>query len=186
MDQPGISESIAFSRPPEVPGVEILAADHTRRLFRVYHETYTLCIGTGGEWIYRQRTRLTKPGEVMLIEPGELHVATTLIGGVVRFRVAFIDPGEIGRVAADIGNLPALPHLALANVENDRLLFDRLAQFFASLEQPSSILERQSRLTAAVGWILQRYTETGLRSVRSGREPGDVCANTFMSTTPTP
>src|SRR5215475_11872902 len=120
MDSRAEAGSIAFWRPTDLPYIEILVAHHTTHRFCVYHETYTVCLVTarGGEWTYRGRTYVSEEGDVMLLEPGEVHVTTKLLGEWVSFRVVFVDPLEIERAAAEMGELPLRPHLT-PNVADD-------------------------------------------------------------------
>jgi AraC-like DNA-binding protein len=164
MSVPERSERIEWSRPPELPGTEILLAEASRRLWRVYHQTYTIrtCLdsaGTGVEWTYRRKVHYSTARSCMLMEPGELHVTHRLTPpGRVNFRVLMLSPSLVERAAQELNVRPSRPHLKLAT-QPDPAFFGAFAAFHASLEQPATILERQSRFTTCVRLLLERCTE---------------------------
>jgi hypothetical protein len=68
-------ERVWFSRPQSLEGVEVMHVRGSPRLWKVWHDTYTLCVtypggGSGAFWRYRSRDLTIGPGEVMLMEPG--------------------------------------------------------------------------------------------------------------------
>jgi AraC-like DNA-binding protein len=157
-------ERIAYSRPAALPGIEILVAEDCSRLWRVYHETYTVCTaldtGAGGaEWMYRRKTHFAATGGLMLMEPGELHV-NTRVRCVASFRVLFIDPSLVECAAKELGMAPATPHLRVAQLY-DPMLFRTFARLHACLERDSTTLERQSRFAACMRRLLEHCAETG-------------------------
>lgn len=58
-------------------GVETMDVEHCRRLWRVFHQTYTICtvIEHGGvtDWAYRGKRHFLSKKQISLMEPGELH-----------------------------------------------------------------------------------------------------------------
>jgi AraC-like DNA-binding protein len=110
----------------------------------------------------------------MLIEPGEVHTTTKLLGGSASFSVAFIQPAEIERAAEELGGRRSTVHLATANVEDDPVLSHTLAALHGSLGAPATPLERQSLLASSVRQILGRYAETAPSMGISRREPAAV------------
>lgn len=100
-ERPEGSERIEWWRLPELPGTEILLVERSPRLWRVYHETYTIrtCLdsaGAGVAWTYRRKVHYTTARSCMLMEPGELHVTNTLTRpGRVNFRVLMLSPSLV-------------------------------------------------------------------------------------------
>lgn len=159
------SERIEYSRPPDLPGVEILRAAHSSRLWRVCHETYTVCIvqdsGRGGaEWVYRHRGHLARTGGVMLMEPGEIHCTTKVLAPGT-LRVLWIDPSWVERAAEELGLGSSDPHWSMAQLY-DPSLFRMLAALHASVERPGRTLERQSRFAACLRRLFEQCS-SGLR-----------------------
>jgi AraC-like DNA-binding protein len=155
------SERIEIHRPPDMPGIEVMRAKSSARRWHVFHETYTVCtVYTGGvaEWIYRQKTHEMRLGSLALMEPGEVH-ANTRITPRADFDVLLIDPSLVARAARELGMTSSQPHLKFADVA-DPAIVRLFAQFHASLDPESSLLERQSRLAACVQALLERCAET--------------------------
>lgn len=160
---PDASERIEWSRPSELPGVEILLGERTARRWRWYHETYSICTvldlsGEEVEWTYRRKLHSTKAGGLLLMEPGEVH-ANTRPTRSADFRVAFIAPSLVEEAATELGMVSPRPHLKFAYV-NDPGLFQAFAQFHATLENGSSSLERESSFVTCVRLLLRQCTET--------------------------
>lgn len=163
---PDASERIEWSRPPELPGIEVLRADRCTRIWRVFHQTYTVCAildisGGETEWAYRGKLHASKAGGLMLMEPGEIHAMPHVIPPC-DFRVVLIDPSLAGKAAIELGFATAQPHLKLAHF-TDPGLFGAFVQFHAALQGVSSILERESRLANCIRLLFRDCTETGAR-----------------------
>jgi AraC-like DNA-binding protein len=159
-------ERLEYCRVPGMPGVEVLLAERSARLWRVYHETYAICslLRLGGavtRWTYRGKLHASHAEGLMLMEPGEVHVnprhANPLPVRPADFRALFISPALLECAAADLG-VDAQPHLKLAH-SADPLLFHAFARFHASLERSASQLERESRLAHGIRLLLTHCTE---------------------------
>ena len=115
-------EKVAWLHPPELGGWEYLIADRSRRLWTVYHETYTLCSGIhlrGQSWRYRGRTYIRLSPGMMLMEPGELHRTLSVPQGA-QFKVAQIPPADVARAAMELG-LTGDVHLRRAETDDPAL-----------------------------------------------------------------
>jgi AraC-like DNA-binding protein len=150
-------ETIRFSRPPGLPGIEIMAVANSRRLYRMFHETYSVCtlLDTGGgglEWSYRHRVHSASAGKLMLMEPGELHATTRIHGRGGTFRVLSVAPTAMEALAIEIG-VDSSPHLARSMSDHSEL-FASFARFHASVESGATVLEQESRLVGCLGLLL--------------------------------
>ncbi len=176
------SERIEFSRPPDMPGIEVLRVENCARRWRVFHETYTACAvlrGKGTEWNYRRKIHATRAGNLMLMEPGEVH-SNTGITPPGNFDVLQIAPAVVKSAAQELEMALTQPHLRFANV-TDPAIFRVFARFHASLEHGSSLLERQSRLAACIRVLLERCTETPpVISPKPAAHPGLTRAHEFI------
>jgi AraC-like DNA-binding protein len=165
--KPEATERVFLARPEGVPEVEVFAVENSGRLWRAYHETYAVCTclpsvpRAAAEWRYRRRTYATRPGGLMLMEPGEVHV-TTKVHGVGTFRVLLIRPEYVKSIAAEM-DLSGAPHLGLATTE-DAWLYSASVRLHAALRDSSvTALERQVRLAECLRGLLQRSAQGGLR-----------------------
>jgi len=162
-------ESIVFASPPALPGVQVMTVRDSCRLIRYYHETYSICsllqLGCRGpEWVYRGRTHEAVDGDIMLMEPGELHV-TKKVEMAKHYAVVMIAPEAMRAFSADIGR-DADPHLTRAWVR-DADLCRGFAALHAALQRQSSALEQQSRLAECVRALLERHSDSA-RPARAG------------------
>ncbi|HWA84991.1 MAG TPA: AraC family transcriptional regulator [Opitutus sp.] len=154
------AETILWSQPPDMPEIESISVHNGRRLWCVFHQTYTVCTilrhAGASDWLYRRRRHLVGDRQLMLMEPGEVHRNIRHFGDA-DFHVVMIQPALVGELAREAG-LRATPHLALAQT-GAPAVFDAFRRLHAMLAQGGSILERQSLLAAAVRQLLADCAE---------------------------
>lgn len=180
---PNSVERIEWSRPVELPGVELLLAERCTRVWRVFHETYTICTlfdisGGETEWTYRGKLHSAKAHEIMLMEPGEVHAMPHSIPPC-DFRVLLIAPAIVEQAAVEFGLTALPPHWKAAHAV-EPVLFRALARLHASLESPASELEKQSRLVACLQLLLEHCSETGLPSLKQAEPMALARARDFI------
>ncbi|HVZ22065.1 MAG TPA: AraC family transcriptional regulator [Vicinamibacterales bacterium] len=158
-----MEEKILFQRRADVPGVETLWVENSRRCYRWFHETYSVNIGlnfdTGPghyDFDYRGKSFRARLGECMLLEPGETH-NTTFMSGAATFQVAFFSPAGIEEAARELG-LPGWPHLGPA-VSGHPELFASFKKFHESLGGQRTTLERQVKAARCVRLLLELAAE---------------------------
>src|SRR5262245_45348786 len=100
-----MEEKITFLRPIEFPGVETMSVRNSTRLWRIFHETYAVCTvltqsNQYAEWTYRRGHHKAASGELMLMEPGEMHV-TKRNHGIGKFEVLEVSSEVIGSIAME-------------------------------------------------------------------------------------
>jgi hypothetical protein len=122
-------ERIAFSRPPELPGVDVMSVEHSARRWSVFHDTYAVVTildvsGRSIEWLYRRKIHRTEAKNIMLIEPGEVH-ASVKITPPATFRVLCVDPSLVECGAKELGMTTSHPHLKLVNITVEALAGER-------------------------------------------------------------
>jgi len=138
---------------PDVPGVEVMRVHATARLWRWYHETYTVCtpiLPMRTEWRYRNRLHRTDPLTLALMEPGEVHAEVSKLDERESFRALLISPDVMSEAARETGVCTGEVHWR----ENSALhgdIFRECLRLHAALESERSALERQSRFTSLVG-----------------------------------
>jgi AraC-like DNA-binding protein len=169
-------ERIAFSRPPELPGVDVMLVEHSARRWRVFHDTYAVVTildvsKRSIEWFYRRKIYRTEAKNVMLIEPGEVH-ASTKITPRATFRVLCVDPSLVECGAKELAMTSSHPHLKLVNV-TDHLFFRAFALLHRSLENGANMLECQSHFSSCIRFFLEQCTEKPPNVVR--KQPDRLC-----------
>lgn len=86
-------DEVRFFRPPQITGLELVAASYRRRAFPVHsHEEYVIGVITRGiEQLSIRGEQLTvRAGDFILIEPGEAHANQTVDNEGVAYRVFYI------------------------------------------------------------------------------------------------
>ena len=157
MSQQHSGESLSFIRPVSIPGTELIIAKNSSKMWRVFHETYTICscVQAATSWRYNGKEFSTVDGGNMLMEPGETH-CNTAVYKPADYKVLLISPAIVTDAAKELG-LPTAPHLRSASNNDPRLLMS-LYRFCHAAETAESLLEQQSLFTACVR-ILLEHTE---------------------------
>jgi AraC-like DNA-binding protein len=160
------------------PGVDLLWAEDCGRLWRWFHETYSICtlLSAPSDWTYRGKDLRTAKGEVMMMEPGEVHITRKLPAGVSTFQVALLSAELVQRAAAELGR-SSRPHLVSGHVARPAV-FRAFSRLHASAAPDVSPLERETRLAACLQHLvgscaegpLPRYGAREQTGVRWARE----------------
>lgn len=163
----GGEERVRWTAIAGQPGVELLWAEHSRQLWRWFHETYSVCtlLSAPSDWTYRNRHLQTREGETMMMEPGEVHVTRKLLAGESTFRVALLGAELVERAATELGVRP--PHVAGHNGSSS--VFAAFAQLHVTVEAGASLLEQDSRLATCLEQLITRCNEQPIDN-RTGRE----------------
>ncbi|HEX8359702.1 MAG TPA: AraC family transcriptional regulator [Longimicrobium sp.] len=157
-----LGEQVRVWRPAALPGVEVMRVEGSYRLWRWYHDTYALCTAYGGtgEVQYRQGIHSVRPGDTLLMEPGEVHTDRR-VEGPAAFRVLYVAPEVLARFREDGSEGPV--HLRRAHT-SDRTLFRVLTSLHEALDRGASALEAECRLALALHEVLSRFAAPGPRS----------------------
>jgi AraC-like DNA-binding protein len=88
-----MKERVSFARPAGLEGIDVLMASGSRRRWSMVHQTFTIAVVTAGrgQWRCRGASRALHAGQIMLIEPGDLHT-TTKVAHAGAFTAFFVDP----------------------------------------------------------------------------------------------
>jgi AraC-like DNA-binding protein len=163
-----------FVAAPDIPGVEVMRVDAPARMWRWYHETYTVgvpLIPMQMEWKYRNALHRTEPVTVLLMEPGEVHAEVQKLDDREAFRALFIAPDVFEEAAREVGVREV--HFDCAKVHEPEVFRDCL-RLHASLESDSTALERQTRFSNLVDRLLEDFCERPLRAAEPSGEPAAV------------
>jgi len=161
-----MAEEISFSRPPKLPGVELLSVKNNRRCWRWFHETYSICtllrIG-GTRWTYRGRIHEAGQGGLMMLEPGEVHNTLKTWGSPSNdsndFLVSFIAPSLIRKAAEEMGLSPEL-HMRFPEMSSPKV-FQAFVGMHEAMKREATLLEQQSRLASCLRLLLGPLSEKG-------------------------
>ncbi len=153
-------EKISFDRPKDLPGVEIVRADHTTQCLRLFNQNYmvntNLFVGNPrkyGKGLYRGKMLTGQDGDTLFAEPGEIY-NVKYISDPVCFRALFISPETFEKTAREMGSPGPRVHFKMA-ITDHHGLFMVFKNLHLSLEKPHSALERQSRWTHCLHLLLE-------------------------------
>src|SRR6185436_14197679 len=95
------------------------------RLWRLYHETYSivLCEGAPGshfQWTYRGRKHWTRKPCLTMMEPGEVH-AVHRITDPSDFQALLISPKTLQSAAEELGSSSPDPHFKIPLTYDPRM-----------------------------------------------------------------
>jgi len=141
-------------RPAELPGVEILLAQHSSRRWCWFHETYSICTVIS--------RRGAKVGHVQFYEPGDAHSNAKVLHDA-EFRVLFISP-ERARAAAEELGCPAPRWKVFATA--DAQLHGSMVAFHSAIESQADRLEVESRFAACTRRLFGDFAEKSPAPVR--------------------
>jgi len=153
-------EYIRWWKPQGFSGVEALSVRNSPRLWKVYHETFTVCTVLGdvaaAEWECRGRRHVSGQGSLMLMDQGEVH-NTGKLSAPGTFWVLFLDTAYMSRVAEDILGIP-MPRWRFSDFR-DADAFRSFAQLHAVLQSPLPMLAKETHLLASVAGLLSKAAE---------------------------
>jgi AraC-like DNA-binding protein len=153
-----VEEPLTYIHPVALPETEFIFAANCLRKWRVFHESYVICVCTqaSADWRYRGRTQQLRDGCYMLMEPGETHV-NVVVPRPQTYKVLRISGAVIEQLADEL-RVPRTPHFALAQDGNPAIIraFEQLA---TAVSADSTVLEQQSRFASCLRLVLENYGE---------------------------
>jgi AraC-like DNA-binding protein len=167
MSQPGggskAREMIEFRRAAALDGVRVLSVRNSLHRWTLFHEAYafTSVHGGHGAWRYGRRDRDIRPGTMMLIEPGNVHV-TTDVAAPASFETVFVDVGVLANLAERCGLPGGMPHFTAADSGDPALLQAFGAVHEALRDGQAETLQQGEAFTEALFWLFRSACETGV------------------------
>jgi AraC-like DNA-binding protein len=153
-----VEEPLTYIHPIALPETEFIFAANCLRKWRVFHESYVVCVCTkaSADWRYRGETRQLRDACYMLMEPGETHV-NVVVPRPQTYKVLRISSGVIEQLADELG-VPRNPHFALKQDGNPAIIraFEQLA---AAVSTGVTVLEQQSRFASCLRLVLENCIE---------------------------
>ncbi|HKG22561.1 MAG TPA: AraC family transcriptional regulator [Blastocatellia bacterium] len=155
-------EIINVWRPSDFPQLELRRGSGVARpIPRHWHEEFQLCyIESGsGELTYRGDDHPTPPASLFIVHPGEIHSNRAYQMSGCSYRTLFIEPEALRGAATEVFNrdrgVPFFP----ATVIYDREILALYVKLHVALENPASLLERQSLLATFMNELIARFCE---------------------------
>jgi len=167
MSDTAAQAALAYLRPHSEPGTEILIANKSARIWRMFHERFLICGFTtvATAWIYRKQSQFMSDGGTAFFEPGETHRVTASLRPST-FRGIFIDPEKFIERAHETG-CKTRPHFRSAQV-TDLGLLDAVYRFSTAVENDETVLEQQSHFSELLNLVLG-YTEDRPQAIYSSQ-----------------
>lgn len=145
-----------------VPGIEAFALFSDRTFPRHAHDQLGIgVLAAGGHRSWSGRGPVEAgPGDVITVNPGEMHDGTPVAGQPRAWRMLYIDPAFVARtLAEDLAGEPEIVRPAL----HDPALACRIARLFARLTaSPPDALEAEEGVVRTLAHLLDRH---GARSL---------------------
>jgi AraC-like DNA-binding protein len=159
---------------PEIPNLECFrVVNFVHEYPRHSHATWAIGVvddGTGGIW-YRGANERGGPGELIAINPGEVHTGYPLQPGGISYSMLYVGEDLLKEILPGMRELPMFPGIAV----QDSTLAPKLRRLCRSLEFGDSCLKTEAELLSQLRQLFIRHARAQVRQV-SGQEPGQVRA----------
>lgn len=157
---------VVFRRDPDLPGFEVRYSRYGGYAFRKHtHAAYCVGVVESGESAFYLDGNVlrTKPGDVVCINPGEVHACNPDPGSAMIYRMAYLSPPWIIRVGEDLFGPGAGMFRFAQPVLGHRDIAAAFESLFAAaaLEKPDTAdaLEKESLLVSALGMLMSRFAD---------------------------
>ena len=161
-----MQEVVSFLRRPSFPGVEVFAAQHSRRSWGHFNATFVF--GTMYDWNgrldYRRRNLSLNTGETFLFDPGELFHAEPAESRPGTFRVIEILPKTFEALCQAEGSRAPV-HFARATTKATPQLAAVLDSLQTAVQEDAEPLQQQSLLAMLAHCALTTVLEPGPRAL---------------------
>jgi len=155
-----VEETIGFRRSADLPGVEILDADHTAREWRWFNTAYA--VAGSQTWhcdvVYRRQRQEVRPGMAFCAEAGEVHT-TPGVRCVGSFTALMVEPIVFSDYVAEHTGSRDLPHWAAIAAKPSPNLAQRLSTLTRAVGQDRTALQLQSAFVDLVESLLNEFVE---------------------------
>jgi AraC-like DNA-binding protein len=159
---------------PEIPGLECFRVlNFVHEYPRHSHSTWAIGVvddGTGGIW-YRGANERGGPGELIAINPGEVHTGYPLQRGGISYSMLYVGEELVKEILPGMREFPMFPGIAV----QDSGLAPKLRRLCRSLEFGDPCLKTETQLLSLLRQLFLRHAKARVRQPL-GQEPPQVCA----------
>lgn len=150
------------------PGIEVVSVENSHRHWCEAHDGFSIALihreqgELVAEWRTRCRSLSTERGDLMLIEPGDVHVTQRVRArvGAANFDVLRFSPSLVARAARELGYRGDF-HFRTPSAR-DPLVYDALDRFVAVVASGESALTVASASAEALAALITRSGEQPL------------------------
>ncbi|MFW5489559.1 MAG: helix-turn-helix domain-containing protein [Desulfovibrio sp.] len=171
--------NVTYWRDKELPALEVGLVVSSAHVFpNHWHEDEYLvgCMERGGSWCRKQGEddSFVAPGEVCLINPGQVHSGIPAWNERVTYRTFHVQAEWFRELLSDVGERDTpFPEFCRV-VGKDRILWELMCHAMELLRSPAERLEKESVLTAAFARLGRRFSSLQSFPPIPGREPDGV------------
>lgn len=141
-----------------------------------FHEGFAIGVIESGADVfdYRGAERIAAAGDIMLINPLEVHTGHAMDENGWTFRIMYVDPELLRNVRQEItGKNSDIPFFS-KTVVRDEATARRILRLHRALENSSSHLERESLFLLAIMQLITRHADSKTGIQKTGREHSAV------------
>ena len=154
-------------------GLELLRARFVEFSFPAHaHDEFMIAVteeGIARPW-YRGGTNIHGPGDMIVLNPGEVHGGGPARGSIWQYRSLYPSANLIQRAVWELsGTERRLPQFA-EKIVRDRVVAAAIRRAHIAFEEPSSALERETRLLHALGCLIARHAVDRVPAQQIGAE----------------
>jgi AraC-like DNA-binding protein len=154
-------EQAKFWRDPDLENLEILHVTYLTHSFALHsHDAFATSVidrGAGG-FFYRGATHIAPAGSLVMLNPDEMHTGYVLAEEGWTYRVLYPSTNLLSRIASDYAGRSRNASFFPTPIISDAELANLMHHLHRVLEEPTTILERES-------WLLQTYAHMLTRHV---------------------
>ena len=148
-----------FWRDPEISALEMRFSSYDNLIFPKHtHDSYAIGLVEKGNSVfyYRGANHPIGAGQIALIPPGEVHSCNPEDSSGWRYRMFYLDPPWLHRLAEELaGRKGVRPNFA-GPVADDRTVSSQLLHLFSLLQQDGDSAEKQGALYETFSTLLCR------------------------------
>lgn len=154
-------------------GLELLRARFVEFSFPGHaHEEFMIAVteeGFAAPW-YRGDTHIHGPGDMIVLNPGEVHGGGPTRGSAWEYRALYPSPDLMRRAVHELSGTERRAPRFAEMVVRDPVVAAAIRRAHSALEKPSSALERETRLLHALGCLIARHAVDHVPAHRLGSE----------------
>lgn len=157
----GTRETIGVRRMPSVQGTEVLDAEHSPRIWRIFNLGFSIAVlrTWHGKVLYRRRELAVTPGMVFMVVPGEVHTATPASGHCGSFNVVILEPSQFRQCLLERNGRDGSPDWRKVADRASPSMLAELGRFIRTMQPAYSEMEQQSAQCTLIDRLAQELLE---------------------------